>query len=172
MKKLLLYTSLLVVISTDILAQNFSDPQTPCTTASQGKAGKFVINYTIGEMVLVDSWKTNGLYITQGMLQPVTSLNAKTFECFSRAEVLVYPNPNPGVFSLQLSILKPGKIQTSLFDGSGRILQTDAFPYDGFMLKKFSIHNFPNGVYYLQLFFTQTGSDKPKKCVYTIQKSN
>ena len=172
MKRFVLYLFLSIGGVESIFCQNFPDAQTPCTTASQGKAGNFVINYTIGEMVLVQSWKANGLYITQGVLQPFTFLNDNSYECFSRTEVQVYPNPNPGVFSLQLSILNAGNVKTNLFDASGKLLQKDDFPYSTFMSKQYSIRNLSNGIYYLQLLFTETGSGKPKACVYTIQKSN
>src|SRR5204863_3204636 len=94
------------------------------------------------------------------------------FECFSRTEVQVYPNPNPGIFTLQLSILKPGNIQMVLFDASGKSLKKDAFSYTTFASRQFNISNLANGTYYLQLFYIESGSTSAKKCVYTIQKTN
>jgi Secretion system C-terminal sorting domain len=146
--------------------------QTPCTTTSQGAVGNFIISYTIGEMPLIESYKSNGLFITQGIIQPKTSIADTAYECFSQTEVTVYPNPNPGIFSLQLSILKKGTIQTNLFDATGKLLQREAFEYITFTTKKYSITQLPNAVYYLQLFFTEAGTNKAKKCVYTIQKIN
>ena len=170
MKKYLLSAIMLLCIWQNIFCQNVPGVQTPCTTSSEGKAGNFIISYTIGEMLLIESWQSNGLLITQGVLQPLTFIADSAYECFSQTEVKVYPNPNPGIFSLQLSILKTGKAKTILFDATGKLLQTDEFDYNTFTTKQFNINGFASGLFYLQLFFTATGSSSPKKCVYTIQK--
>ena len=172
MNRSILYIVFLLALHQPVSAQNFSDMQSPCTTSAQGRSGNFVINYTIGEMVLVQDWENNGLYITQGMMQPITILIDSAFDCFSRTEVHVYPNPNPGLFTLQLSILKPGNIQSILFDVSGKALQRDAFPYNTFTSRKYNISTLARGTYYLQLFYTEAGAGNTKKCVYTIQKTN
>jgi hypothetical protein len=152
------------------ICQNIPGVETPCTTSSEGIAGKFTISYTIGEMPLVQSWQSNGLFITQGITQPLTFITDSNYECFSHTEVKLYPNPNPGIFSLQLSILKTGKAKTILFDAAGKLLQTDEFDYSSFTTRQYNISKFSSGIFYLQLFFTATGSTSSKKCVYTIQK--
>jgi Secretion system C-terminal sorting domain len=154
-------------------AQNNSPAtQTACTATAQGTAGNFIINYTIGEMPLIQSWQSNGLLITQGILQPIAIIADTVYECYGRTEVKVYPNPSPGIFSLRLNFLKKGNIKTLLFDASGKLLQTNEFVYTTFYTTQYNIQNLANGVYYLQLYFTETGSTQPKKCVYTIQKIN
>ena len=170
MKKYLLLGAMLLCFWQNIFCQNVPGVQTPCTTSSEGKAGNFIISYSIGEMPLIQSWQSNGLLITQGMLQPLVAIADSAYECFSQTEVKVYPNPNPGIFSLQLSILKTGKAKTILLDATGKLLQTDEFDNNTFSTKQYNISKFASGVYYLQLLFTETGSSKPKKCVYTIQK--
>lgn len=170
MKKYLLLAIMVVCFWQNIFCQNVPGVQTPCTTSSQGTAGNFMISYTIGEMPLIQSWQSNGLLITQGVTQPHIAIADSSYECFNQAEVKVYPNPNPGTFSLQLSILKTGKVKTILFDATGKLLQTDEFDYNTFSTKQYNISKFASGVFYLQLFFTATGSSNPQKCVYTIQK--
>jgi Secretion system C-terminal sorting domain len=154
-------------------AQNNSPAtQTACTTAAQGTAGNFVISYTIGEMPLIQSWQSNGLMITQGVQQPVPFIADTVYECYGQTEVKVFPNPSPGVFSLRLSLLKKGNVKTLLFDASGKMVQTNEFAYNTFSTTQYNIQNLTNGVYYLQLYFTEAGSTRQKKCVYTIQKIN
>jgi len=172
MKKYLLATTILCCFCQHSFCQNIPGPQTPCTASSQGIAGKFVISYTIGEMPLVQSWQTNGLLITQGIMQPLNFIADTVYECFSHTEVKVYPNPNPGIFSLQLSIFKPGKAKIILFDASGRQIQQEDFDYTSFTTRQYNIMKLAAGIYYLQLFFTEAGNSKAKKCIYTIQKSN
>jgi Secretion system C-terminal sorting domain len=168
----------LLTIAVCLSQQAFSQTQvpgvqTPCTTAQQGTAGNITISYTIGEMAAVESLQKNGLLITQGIIQPLVDGIASTvYECFSQTEVKVYPNPNPGTFSLQLSMFKKGNVKTHLYDASGKLLQTDVFDYNTFATRQYNITRLPNAVYYLQLFFTEEGQANAKKCAYTIQKIN
>jgi hypothetical protein len=171
-KKYILVAGSLLFCTQISFCQNIPGVQTPCTTSSQGTAGNFIISYTIGEMPLVQSWQSNGLLITQGIIQPLSFIADTIFECFSQTEVKVYPNPNPGIFSLHLSILKTGNVKTILFDAGGRQIQQEEFAYNSFVVKQYNISRLSGGMYYLQLFFTETGSSKPKKCVYQIQKMN
>jgi hypothetical protein len=172
MKKIILFIAFTICYWQNTFCQNIPGVQTHCTTTSQGTAGNIVISYTIGEMPLVQSWQSNGLLITQGIMQPFTIIANTVYECFSQTEVKVYPNPNPGIFSLQLSILNPGKVKTILFDATGKQMRQDEFAYSSFATKQYNISRFPNGLYYLQLFFTETGSNQSKKCAYTIEKIN
>lgn len=145
--------------------------QTVCTTAMQSTAGNNVICYTIGEMLLVKTEQNNGLVITQGIMQPLTFIADIIYECFNKTEVTVSPNPAPGVFSLKLNLFQKGLIKTQLFDASGRLIQTKEFVYNTFSITPYNIKHLANGMYFLQLYFTEVGSTKPKKCIYTIQKN-
>jgi hypothetical protein len=172
MKKFIL-PSIFCVAANALTAQNnIPNVQTPCTTTGQGTAGNFVISYTIGEMPLIKTEQNNGLMITQGILQPVPFIADIAYECYGQTEVKVYPNPMPGIFNLQLRMLKKGKVKTLLFDAAGRLLQSNEFDYSSFSATTYNIQKMSNGMYYLQLFFTEEGSNKAKKCVYSIQKIN
>jgi Secretion system C-terminal sorting domain len=154
------------------LSQNIPGVQTACTTAFQGTAGNFIISYTIGEMPLVESWKSNGLLITQGIIQPQTFIAETNYECFSQTEVRLFPNPTPGIFSVQLNFFKTGKANIILIDVAGRQILKDEFDYNTFIIKKYDVSKLASGMYLLQLFFTETGSNSSKKCVYNIEKMN
>jgi hypothetical protein len=172
MKKIF-FLFVILSIAKNLQAQNIPDVQAASATAAQGKASNFMtISYTIGEMPLVQSIKVNGLLITQGIMQPIVGIADTVYECFSQSEVKVYPNPNAGMFSLQLSLFKKGTVKTVLFDAVGKMLQQDAFDYNTFTTKQYNIQKLASGQYFLQLFFTETGTSKAKKCAYTIQKLN
>lgn len=151
-------------------AQQVTGVQTPCATAAQGNAGNFIICYTIGEMPLVQGFQNSGLTITQGVLQPITALADSVFECFSKAEVKVFPNPSPGIFLLELAMLQRGRISTQLLDASGKQLQSETFDYSTFIQKKYDINRLAGGTYFLILQFTPADNSKTTRCVYTIQK--
>ncbi len=169
MKIILLLSFSFIPVS--IIAQQITTVQAASATASQGTAGNFIISYTIGEMPAVQSLQRNGLLITQGILQPTTSI-AAAFECFSSTEVNVYPNPSSGIFTLQLSILKKGKIQTQLLDAGGRLIQKEAFDYSSFLSKNYNISRLAAGHYLLVVWFTEAGQTTIKKCTYNIRKLN
>ncbi|MEQ1553648.1 MAG: T9SS type A sorting domain-containing protein [Ferruginibacter sp.] len=171
MKKILF---LLFLISASLisLAQIITNVQTACTTTGQNTLGNFNISYTIGEMPLISTQSSNGLIITQGILQPTNSIADTIYECYSQTEVTICPNPNPGVFSLRLSLFKKGNASIRMYDMMGKQLLQDEFVYNTFLTKQYNISKYANGQYYLQLFFTENGTTKPKKCVYTIQKIN
>lgn len=170
------FTLLLTFITSNFLLAQTQVPevQTPCTTAQQGAAGDVVICYTIGEMALVESWQKNGLLITQGIMQPLNKgiADPAVYDCFTQSEIKVYPNPNPGLFTLQLSVLKKGNFKTLLYDATGRLVQTDAFGYNSFISRQYNIMRLSAGMYYLQLYFTEEGQTRVRKCAYTIQKTN
>lgn len=171
MKKITLAIAILFFAQNISAQTQVPGVQSPSTTAQQGTAGDVTISYTIGEMTLVESLQKNGLLITQGIMQPVDKgIASMVYECFSQTEVKIYPNPNPGTFSLQLSMFKKGNVKTQLFDAAGKLLQTDAFDYNTFATRQYHISRLPNAVYYLQLFFTEEGQTNAKKCTYTIQK--
>jgi Secretion system C-terminal sorting domain len=172
MKKLFLVLTICFNTIIAFAQTQIPNVQTPCTTTGQNQVGNFVISYTIGEMPLIKTEQSNGLIITQGILQPVPFIADTLYECYSQTEVTVFPNPTPGVFSLRLSLFKKGEVSTRLFDGMGKLLQQDAFAYSSFITKQYNISKLASGQYYLQLFFKEVGGDKPKKCVYTIQKIN
>jgi Secretion system C-terminal sorting domain len=172
MKRIIILLLMWLVVNSLPAQNNIPNVQTPCTTTGQGTAGNFIISYTIGEMPLVTTEKNNGLVITQGVLQPVPFIADTAYECYSQTEVKVYPNPTPGIFNLQLHTLKKGKVKTLLFDAAGKMVQIKEFDYNAFSGMTYNIQKLSNGVYYLQLFFTEEGSNKAKKCVYTIQKIN
>lgn len=179
MKKLILLLFILQV-KYNSQAQNIPGVQTPCTAASQVVSGNFVISFTIGEMPLIQSWKTNSLFITQGILQPLVAgilqplqkVPDITSTYFSQTEVKVYPNPTPGIFSIQLNLAKKGKVKTNLFDADGKLIQSDEFEYNKFINKQYNISGLASGTYFLHLFFTETGSGRVKEYIYPFQKIN
>lgn len=174
MKQFFILLPAAIIVSFSYAQSQPANLQTPCTTALQGTAGNVTVSYTIGEMTAVESLQKNGLLITQGVLQPLQNGNANpdVYDCFSQSEIKVYPNPNPGIFTLQLSLLKKGSIKTMLVDAAGKLIQTDLFSYNSFTTKKYDINRLANGIYFLQIFFTAEGELKERKCNYSIQKTN
>jgi Secretion system C-terminal sorting domain len=169
MKKLLL--SIVVIVSAKIVfAQTTKDLQTPCATANQGTAGNFVISYTIGEMVLVNSYKNNGLFVTNGIYQPILSKNPLDGQVFLDGEITVFPNPTPDILSIQYNILQAGKMTVQLYDATGKRIIVDEVTINSFNTKKYDISKYADGMYVLLLQYVSNDGATIKKGKYKILK--
>jgi hypothetical protein len=169
MKKLIL--SLITIICTKIsFAQPAKDLQTPCASTSQGTIGNTTISYTIGEMVLVESYKKNGLFITSGILQPTVPGNTQTGQVFLDGEITVYPNPTPNILSIQYNILQAGKMTAQVFDAAGKRLITEEFTINSFSNKRYDLSRYANGMYILLLQYVGDDGTTIKKGQYKLMK--
>ncbi len=170
MKKIIF---LLGIIFLNSLVDTYAQTQqTACASSNQGTAGGVVVSYTIGEMVLVDNAKVNGLFITQGIAQPEAPFANINFDLFTAAEIKVYPNPTPDLLSVQIGILKAGRIKLQLLTVEGQIVITDEFDVNTFMTKKYELRKFANATYLLKLDFVSTDKTMNKKGTYKIVKTN
>jgi hypothetical protein len=144
--------------------------QTPCATTNQATVGSLIVNYTIGEMVLVDNYKSNGLFITQGIMQPDVPNGVINYSAFTSGDIIVYPNPTPNDLSIQISILKKGKMELQVYDALGQVLIKDAFEVNGFMLQKYNLTKYANATYVLKLRFKSNDGIMDKQGTYKIVK--
>jgi hypothetical protein len=145
--------------------------QTPCATSNQATVGNVVVNYTIGEMVLVNDVKSTGLWVTQGIMQPDVANGIVNYSAFTDGDIKVFPNPTPDLLSVQISILKPGKMQLQLVDALGQILIADAFEVTTFLLKKYDFKKYANATYVLKLTFKSNDGIIDKRGSFKIVKN-
>lgn len=165
MKKLLY----LIAIFSFTPAFSQSDLQSPCATSAEGKAGNITISYTIGEMVLVDSWKYSNLLITQGILQPAKERATTDLDFFTPDEIKLFPNPTPGILTVQFGSLTPGKLLVVMYDNTGKLLKKEEFQYTGFSTRQFDMMNYASATYLLKVIFQPT-SGKQKQGSFRIVK--
>jgi hypothetical protein len=166
MKKLL---TLCVVVSFTSNTFSQTDPQTPCATSAQGQAGNITISYTIGEMVLVDSWKYSNLMITQGVLQPPKERVTADVDFFTAEEIKLFPNPTPDILTVQFGSLSPGRVSFALYDNTGKLMQQEEFTYTGFSTRQFNMMKYANATYLLKVIF-KPNSGREKQGGYRIVK--
>jgi hypothetical protein len=158
MKKLL---SLCIIFSIASNAVSQTDLQSPCATSEQGQAGNITISYTIGEMVLVDSWKYSNLMVTQGILQPPKERVIPDAGFFTADEIKLFPNPTPDILTVQFGSLSPGRVSFALYDNNGKLLQQDEFSYTGFSTRQFNMMKYANSTYLLKVIFKPaSGNEK------------
>ncbi len=145
-----------IIFITLVTSKSFSQTnflQTPCAAAHVGTASDMVVEYTIGEMVLVNEWQQNGLYITQGVLQPqIFKLNFN-FNVFVDGEIKVFPSPTKDVIKLQMSLQKPGDMTVQIVDALGQVVQTDQIQVTSFQTQTYNLSRNAAGMYIIRLRF-------------------
>lgn len=133
--------------------------QTPCATSAQGKAGNFIVSYTIGEMILVETKQNSNLIITQGILQIDHGLESEDKNgMFDDGDIKVYPNPTPNLLIVKMGMLNQGKMDLQLYDMLGRLIITDQFDYIAFASKQYQLNKYAAGTYLVKLFFTSNNN--------------
>ena len=167
MRKYFLLFVLIICLQNLLQAQVL---QTPCTTSAQGTVGNFTISYTIGEMVLVDTWKKDGLTLTQGIMQPYIAPFDNGAGNFGIGEITVFPNPTPNDLYVRYNILQLGKLNVQLYDALGQRLLTDEISITSFGTKKYNFSKYAKAAYMLVLQFTSADGTTIKKNKYKILK--
>jgi hypothetical protein len=169
MKKLI-FIAIVLLGTTANYAQQTAVLQTACASAAQGTAGSAVICYTIGEMVLVESYKKIGLFITSGVLQPHVPANTQRGQIFFEGEITVFPNPTPNILSIQYNLLQAGKMTAQVYDATGKRIIADDFAINSFSVKRYDLSKYANGMYILLLHYFGYDGTTIKKGNYKVLK--
>mgnify|MGYP000927867181 CR=1 FL=1 len=108
--------------------------------------------WSFGEAVLVNTLtpQDNSVYITQGVLQPITEQSSLSpyIVFFAKGEYFIFPNPTQGLFEVNFMVRQSGRLELQLTDHMGKVLQKKALRYNGWgHIEKFDLTNYPNGTY-------------------------
>jgi hypothetical protein len=169
MKKLI-FIAIVLLGTRANYAQQTAVLQTACASSAQGTAGNAVISYTIGEMVLVESYKKTGLFITSGILQPDVPANTQSGQIFFEGEITVFPNPTPNILSIQYNLLQAGKMTVQVYDATGKRIIADDFAINSFSVKRYDLSKHANGMYILLLQYVSNDGTTIKKGNYKVLK--
>lgn len=125
-------------------------------------------NYSIGEMVLVDTYSTGDFLLTQGFLQPTESVINSVSSLDAHEDALhVYPNPFTHTIQVSLNSAEDGQFALQLYDASGRVVWSQDLFFVGnntyqtidfsmlsagcYIMKVFSLGNTENNTYISRL---------------------
>lgn len=145
--------------------------ETTCATSNQATIGNFSIYYTIGEMVLVNDNKIHGLFITNGLYQPVILPNPLDGQVFLDGEILIYPNPTKDFLKIQYNLLQAGKISVQLYDATGKKILAEEISNNSFYTSKYDLTKYAHGMYALVLRYVSNDGTIIKKGTYKIIKT-
>lgn len=139
---------------------SFSQTITPATAfnaagGSYFKPGSYYrFDWSLGEAVLVNTIcpGDSSLFLTQGMLQPITEkANLSPYIVFfAKGEYFLFPNPTHGRFEVNFLVRQSGRLELQLTDLTGRILKRRAFRYPGWgHIEHYDLSGYPNGTYFV-----------------------
>lgn len=104
-------------------------------------------NYKVKVITASGCNKLSGSY---NIVKPCKEANG--LECENK--VIIYPNPNNGIYSLALSKVGNSPLSILIFDAVGRLmLNTTEQPTDGFFFKNFDMTTYPKGTYVVKVVY-------------------
>ncbi|MFC2111147.1 radical SAM-associated putative lipoprotein [Bacteroidota bacterium] len=78
-------------------------------------------------------------------------------DAISSNEIIVYPNPNKGRFTVRFSVDTNTKVEFRLYDSNGKlILNKKIEKVESIVEKKFNIEQMPVGIYYLSIIINDS----------------
>ena len=123
--------------------------------------GYYQLEWSVGEMTMIETFTTPNFVLTQGVLQPCTDRVTKDPLAlqFHNGEYAMFPNPTTGKFEFNLLLNIKGQVVMQLVDAMGRVIETREFHYDGCgRIERFDIGRLPDGIYVLHT--TMRGDEK------------
>jgi len=141
--------------------------QTTNTTGGSGQAGNIILDWSVGELTLVNTLQGGNLMFTNGVLQGKL-VAFTTSGTISNGELNVTPNPTPGLLYIQSGFLEPGQLELRLYDAQGRLLIVRDQAVSSFNTSTMNLASFASDVYMLRAVFTPTSGRGARKRTYKI----
>jgi len=140
--------------------------QTLSPTVISSSGGYFTsasasLSFTVAEMTMVQTFTSSGNILTQGFQQPedlTVSIGEipTTFD-----DVLIYPNPTNGAFTLSYICNDNSEAIIKLYNLVGQlVLSLPVTQVAGLNTHKFDINSFKQGIYMLELTVVNTKGEK------------
>jgi hypothetical protein len=119
------------------------------------------LSFTVAEMTMVQTFSSSSNILTQGFQQP-EDLTVSISETPSiSGDVLIYPNPTNGVFTLSYVCNDNSETTINLYNLVGQLaLSKPVAQVTGLNTIKFDIANFNQGIYMLELTIVNAKGEK------------
>jgi hypothetical protein len=151
-----LYYCFLLLVATQSRGQTVT-PVTAFNSAGgtwYKSGGYYRFEWSFGEAAVVNTIcpADSSLFITQGVLQPVTEKASLSpyIVFFARGEYFIFPNPTQGRFEVNFMVRQSGRLELQLTDLTGRVIQKKALRYPGWgHIEHYDLSGYPNGTYFV-----------------------
>ena len=119
-----------------------------------------MLEWTLGEMSMVETFQSTSNYLTQGFHQPevaiVGDIDSDFFE-----ELVVFPNPASDVLKIRYQLSAAGQLSFRLTDVRGIEVQSEQAIeyYSGQQITPLYLHKLSNGMYVLEVTFVSADQE-------------
>ncbi|HRB31139.1 MAG TPA: hypothetical protein PK275_06765 [Chitinophagaceae bacterium] len=131
--------------------------------------GSISIDWSFGELTLVDEKRLGSLIISQGVLQPEKGIFKDNDDNISQGEIKILPNPTSGVLNIWAGFLTAGKLRFDFYDTKGSRVISEEKTYTGFNTYQFVLDRYAAASYPLKITW-QPANGKTKTGNYIIIK--
>lgn len=157
------------------VSAQYVTPQVLNTTGGTYQKGYYALDWSIGEVPLVDAFSPSGgnYIVTNGYLQSFTE-NPKfniLYRAFDEDEIVILPNPTAGRLEVNFLMHETGEAQMTLYDAvGGRLLtrRVSLFGYGKF--ERLDLTGYAGSTYFLHIDFKSSTGPMYKKGSYKITK--
>jgi Secretion system C-terminal sorting domain len=169
-------THLLITGFVFISSQAYSQSVTPAIINATGGTNFFTFyrfEWSVGEAAAIETMSASNVIVTNGVLQPQTHNPAdnNTAAAWGPEELKVLPNPVQNQFEIDFLSTQRGTVTMSLYDNSGKSLETKTLTYVGIgQIERWNISNLPSGAYFLNIQLAPAAGFVSKKSTYKIIK--
>ncbi|OJV56085.1 MAG: hypothetical protein BGO31_18615 [Bacteroidetes bacterium 43-16] len=146
-----LVTIFMAAISHICSAQSIG-PATLNAAGGSAALGGNTYEWSVGEMVLVNTVSTAGLVVTQGTLQPQIQVTGIKENQLALEGLSVYPNPASDHLNINLNVARNLEVTLKLSDVSGRTYYVKTSKnHNGSDLITLDLSPYAGGIYLLQI---------------------
>ncbi|GEM_PF-337811 len=140
-------------------------------TGGSAQLGGNTYEWSVGEMVLVNTVTTSNLVVTQGLLQPILNTTDIRHPELSADQLKVYPNPTKDIVFIQPNVKPNTSLTLLVFDISGRAFYRKTLVLKtGTEVQTVDLGTYAAGNYLLDIVAGTSGSTS--RNTFKIQKLN
>ena len=146
------------------------------TSGGYKNIGQLYVDWSIGEMPLIQTSSGTNIYVTNGFLQagngfiPTSIVNLPPL---TSNEVKIFPNPSTGVLNVRFELVQPGTIGMFLYDISGKkLMERQILHFGGSQSTVINLTPYPQGSYQLLLYYKTANDAQSKGGAFKLVKVN
>lgn len=144
-------------------------PSTINAAGGSATLSGYTFEWSIAEMTLVNTASTSALVVTQGLLQPTTTVTGVADHSIMQF-VSVYPNPASSTLNINFNSPQKAVLSMRLMDVTGKVLQEKSMDVKmGMNTGQVDMSSYAAATYMLQVWLTD-GDNTLGSTSYKVQK--
>src|SRR5688572_22952424 len=170
---LLLLNFCSLLLTSNILHAQSVRPMVLNVSGGTHSFGYTTIDWSVGEMPLVNTNNNQVVVITNGFLQPFTEKPGEINDnsIFTPDEIRVFPNPATSYVEINFLTQQKGTMSFKLYNGIGQLVFEKAFYHHGLgRIERIDVQRLPATEYFLQVVLDPATGSLGKKGGYKIIK--